>query len=734
MATPLFDEIYAVGDSLSDSGGIFELSRLALALAAAAGADTTGLQPIPVSPPYAGKFSNGPVLPEITADLLGATLFNFAFGGAQALGMQTLLDAAGPALRDLVQAAIAPLPADQRAAIEAVLDHNINLPGQVADLLAVISARPPSAQSALVSMIGLNDLRALAATFDPGNPLALIGMVQLAGQIVQANLAVAQTAFDHGIGTVILETLPAAGFFPIISGLPSELQAIADTAVGLVNSGLMAGALALRLQGRDVRVVDLARMADEVSADPGIFGFQNLEQPTLLGNGIEFAVNPSAPPLELTAFFDPVHATTNLHGVLAAFSAASLAFHTDFRGAGNDFIGLGSGDDFVLAGAGNDQVWLGDGSNILLSGLGDDVADGGQGSDLIAGGAGSDRLSGGAGPDVLSGNAGHDTLNGGSGNDALIDGPGNDALFGDAGDDQFFDDGAVLDSLTEGQDHFADFASFFRAFGGNDLDRAGSGNDFVDGGEGMDSAHYSAASSHYKLVVGPGTVTVQDRVGADGFDTLVSVELARFTDQTLDATWFTKAASVPANDLTELTDIYIAYFDRAPDALGLFYWASRMADGMGLQQIAGSFFAQPETLAAYPEDQSTEAFITRVYNNMLGRDPDAPGLEYWAHDLDTGSISREAFMLAVIHGARASTGDSADAQYLANKNAVGMDYAVTEGLSNVAWAKTVMADVDGTAASLQVALRVIDDFAATAASPDSAELVVQLVGVAVEQA
>ncbi|MGE4080592.1 MAG: DUF4214 domain-containing protein, partial [Reyranella sp.] len=292
----------------------------------------------------------------------------------------------------------------------------------------------------------------------------------------------------------------------------------------------------------------------------------------------------------------------------------------------------------------------------------------------------------------------------------------------------------VLDSLTEGQDHFADFASFFRAFGGNDLDRAGSGNDFVDGGEGMDSAHYSAASSHYKLVVGPGTVTVQDRVGADGFDTLVSVELARFTDQTLDATWFTKAASVPANDLTELTDIYIAYFDRAPDALGLFYWASRMADGMGLQQIAGSFFAQPETLAAYPEDQSTEAFITRVYNNMLGRDPDAPGLEYWAHDLDTGSISREAFMLAVIHGARASTGDSADAQYLANKNAVGMDYAVTEGLSNVAWAKTVMADVDGTAASLQVALRVIDDFAATAASPDSAELVVQLVGVAVEQA
>ena len=81
----LFGEIYAVGDSLSDSGGIFGLSSQALALAAAAGIDTQGLQPIPVSPPYASKFSNGPVLPEITAELLGATLINFSFGGAQRL-------------------------------------------------------------------------------------------------------------------------------------------------------------------------------------------------------------------------------------------------------------------------------------------------------------------------------------------------------------------------------------------------------------------------------------------------------------------------------------------------------------------------------------------------------------------------------------------------------------------------------------------------------------------------
>ena len=169
-------------------------------------------------------------------------------------------------------------------------------------------------------------------------------------------------------------------------------------------------------------------MADEISADPGTFGFLSLDEPTLLGNGIVFTVNPAAPPLEQAAFFDPVHPTTNLHGVLGVFSAASLTSHTDFRGGGNDFIIGRSGDDLVLAGAGNDQAWLGGGNDILLGGLGNDVADGGLGSDLMAGGAGNDRLSGGAGSDVLAGNAGNDTLDGGRGKDALIDGLGSDTL------------------------------------------------------------------------------------------------------------------------------------------------------------------------------------------------------------------------------------------------------------------------------------------------------------------
>lgn len=261
--------------------------------------------------------------------------------------------------------------------------------------------------------------------------------------------------------------------------------------------------------------------------------------------------------------------------------------------------------------------------------------------------------------------------------------------------------------------------------------RGNGGNDFIDGGAGVDTSVYSHSSNAYKLVVATGSVSVQDRLGTDGTDTLVDVELVQFADRTIDTTWFSKAAGVPPSQFADLTDMYIAYFDRAPDAAGLFYWASRLKEGMTLQQIAKSFFVQPETIAGYPPGQSTTDFVTKVYANVLGRDPDQGGLHYWIDSLQSGGVSKDEFMLAIVYGARAASGNPADAQYLANKNAVGRDFAVTEGLSNVAWAKTLMAGVDGTLASVQAAYETTDGFAATAATPNSSELVVQLIGVVV---
>ena len=134
----------------------------------------------------------------------------------------------------------------------------------------------------------------------------------------------------------------------------------------------------------------------------------------------------------------------------------------------------------------------------------------------------------------------------------------------------------------------------------------------------------------------------------------ISIELSA-------AAWMAPPASVPFQGaarldearFVDLIEMYVAYFNRAPDALGLQYWASRVFDGMALSQVAKSFFVQPETQVTFPATMSTTQFVWQVYYNALGRTPDAAGLAYWVGDLDSGAQTRDAFMLAMIYGARA---------------------------------------------------------------------------------
>ncbi|MFZ6765876.1 DUF4214 domain-containing protein [Undibacterium sp. Di26W] len=260
----------------------------------------------------------------------------------------------------------------------------------------------------------------------------------------------------------------------------------------------------------------------------------------------------------------------------------------------------------------------------------------------------------------------------------------------------------------------------------------GAGNDTLIGFAGSSNSvvTYASASKNYGLVVNGSSIKVQDHRGTDGNDTLKNIQKIQFNDRDIDTSWFIKAATLPAASLVDLTEMYIAYFNRAPDAVGLDYWASRMVDGMSLQQIANSFFVQPETVAAYPESQNINDFVNAVYHNVLNRSPDAVGLKYWTNELQTGSVSKPLFILDVIYGARAVTGAPADALALANKELVGAHFAVNQGLTNTTWAKLVMNAVDGSTASVTAANQLTDSYASTAATLAGTELVIQLTGVA----
>ncbi len=113
--------------------------------------------------------------------------------------------------------------------------------------------------------------------------------------------------------------------------------------------------------------------------------------------------------------------------------------------------------------------------------------------------------------------------------------------------------------------------------------------------------------------------------------------------------------------------LYIATFDRAPDAKGLEYW---LGSGLSIEEIAKSFFDQEETQEKYPAEYSNEDFIIEVYRNLFDRDPDDAGLDYWIEELESGRVTRDYFILTVMNGAK---GD--DEKILDNKTEVGLAFA-----------------------------------------------------------
>lgn len=298
---------------------------------------------------------------------------------------------------------------------------------------------------------------------------------------------------------------------------------------------------------------------------------------------------------------------------------------------------------------------------------------------------------------------------------------------GSGGADRIFGDGAA--NVLEGA-------------AGNDRLRGAGGDDTIDGGAGLeDVAEFSGGFGQYRISLSADGHEITDKrgPGGTGSDTIVDIERLAFgdgasfvTDGLVDVTSLEGVADLEQAQLRYFVEMYIAYFDRAPDSLGLFYWGDRLADGMGLTQIARSFFVQDESREAFPDPNDNEKLVFDAYNNLLERDPDAEGRDFWIGELENGNVSRAEFMLALINGAKAETGSAADVRTLEQKADIGVSYAVINGLNDVGNARSVMEAYDRTSAqtSLETARVLIEGYAAIAEQSDSDEIVVGLSGVA----
>ena len=95
-----------------------------------------------------------------------------------------------------------------------------------------------------------------------------------------------------------------------------------------------------------------------------------------------------------------------------------------------------------------------------------------------------------------------------------------------------------------------------------------------------------------------------------------------------------------------LTQIYNASFKRLPDPDGLRYWISNFSSGKDDERaVASSFLASAEFKERYGEDVSNESYVNTLYINVLGRDYDQAGYNYWLGNLNNGVETKYELLL-----------------------------------------------------------------------------------------
>ncbi|MDP1670684.1 MAG: DUF4214 domain-containing protein, partial [Alphaproteobacteria bacterium] len=131
--------------------------------------------------------------------------------------------------------------------------------------------------------------------------------------------------------------------------------------------------------------------------------------------------------------------------------------------------------------------------------------------------------------------------------------------------------------------------------------------------------------------------------------------------------------------IDDITNLYVGYFNRAPDPTGLNFWVAQRNAGASLTGIAQSFSLVPEAQNLYgflsaPLVGSSASFLSSVYLNLFGRvanaTTDAAGFTYWQNQLTAPGAVVGRIIVDIISGAQGN-----DALVVANKSAVGKAFA-----------------------------------------------------------
>jgi len=136
----------------------------------------------------------------------------------------------------------------------------------------------------------------------------------------------------------------------------------------------------------------------------------------------------------------------------------------------------------------------------------------------------------------------------------------------------------------------------------------------------------------------------------DVFDDLTGINTLNFTDKTVDVAkdivgTFDQVTG--KDDITGKTfRLYNAAFARFPDSDGLKYWIDKRTSGENSERVvAQSFLASSEFAERYGTDVTNAKYVETLYTNVLGRNYDQSGYNYWLGNLNNGTETRYELLL-----------------------------------------------------------------------------------------
>ena len=257
----------------------------------------------------------------------------------------------------------------------------------------------------------------------------------------------------------------------------------------------------------------------------------------------------------------------------------------------------------------------------------------------------ADSLKGGLGNDVFQGNGGNDTIDGGADYDIAT-------YSGNFSDYTFSINNKIItvtDNRTTNNDGIDTLSNIEKLTFANQnalvtskeikaINSLGYKSEQVYSGKSDTYKFYDLGSDKY----GVGTI--------NGIDELTGASVLKFDDKNMHLVNDIKATFDQVTglntDSAKMFRLYNAAFARFPDPDGLRYWIGNFSSGKDDERaVASSFLVSNEFKERYGENINNENYVETLYVNILGRDYDQSGYNYWLGNLNNGVETRYELLL-----------------------------------------------------------------------------------------